>query len=267
MSEVPHGSAASHPVAAEVQAPDAVAIGPVRIVRLSRDAAIQRLLETIATRRRERIAFANAHGILLAMDEPVFADTLSRFLVLNDGIGAEIGARVLAGKGFPDNLNGTDFIPALLDKAPAGTRLYLLGAKPEIVERAADRFAANHANIDVCGWRDGYFADKDEPAVAAGINAARPDILLVAMGNPKQEFLIDRLFDHLDVPLAIGVGALFDFTAGEVVRAPSLLRRTGLEWVFRFLQEPRRLGKRYTSGVIRYLWKIALLKLRGRGGA
>ena len=268
MSGVPHSSASREPTEAPGTIdPDTVTIGPVRIARLSREAAIQRLLEDMSARRRERIAFANAHGILLAMDEPAFADTLSRFLVLNDGIGAEIGARVLAGKGFPDNLNGTDFVPALLDKAPAGTRLYLLGAKPEIVERAADRFAASHANIDVCGWHDGYFAKEDEPAIADAINSANPDILLVALGNPKQEYLIDRLFDRLEAPLAVGVGALFDFTAGEVVRAPSLLRRTGLEWVFRFLQEPRRLGRRYTSGVVRYLWKIALLKLRGRGGA
>lgn len=240
-----------------------VRIGPVELARLSREAAVALLLDHVARRQRCAVAFANAHGLLLAMDDAAYARTLSRFLVLNDGIGAEIGARVLSGTGFPDNLNGTDFIPALLAAAPAGTRLYLLGAHPHVVEKAATTFTDRYPAVEICGWRDGYFSPDDEAGIAAAINAASPDILLVAMGNPKQEYLIDRLFPHLEVPLALGVGALFDFTAGEVVRAPGTMRRFGLEWIFRFLQEPRRLGKRYTSGVVRYLWKILWLRLTG----
>ncbi|WP_417769470.1 WecB/TagA/CpsF family glycosyltransferase [Stappia sp.] len=241
----------------------AVRIGPVELARLSRETAVALLLDDVAQQRRRAVAFANAHGLLLAMDDAAYAETLSRFLVLNDGIGAEIGARVLSGTGFPDNLNGTDFVPALLAAAPAGTRVYLLGAHPHVVKKAAATFTARYPAIEICGWRDGYFSPDDEAGIVATINAARPDILLVAMGNPKQEYLIDRLFPRLDAPLALGVGALFDFTAGEVARAPGAMRRFGLEWIFRFLQEPRRLGRRYTSGVARYLWNILWLRLRG----
>ena len=242
---------------------ESVQIGPVAIARLGREAAIRRLLAVPGSGNRLAVAFANAHGLLLAMDDPAFAKTLSRFLVLNDGIGAEIGARLLSGTGFEDNLNGTDFVPALLDAAPAGTRVYLFGARPEVVEKAAGMFAARHPAIAVCGWRSGYFDEAELPQIVADINAARPDILLVAMGNPRQELLIDRLWADLDVPLALGVGALFDFTAGEVTRAPSFFRRNGLEWVYRLGQEPKRLGQRYTTGIIRYLWKILCLKLSG----
>lgn len=243
---------------------ESVQIGPVAVARLSREAAIRRLLAVPGSGSRLAVAFANAHGLLLAMDDPAFADALSRFLVLNDGIGAEIGARLLSGMGFEDNLNGTDFVPALLDAAPEGTRVYLFGARPEVVEKAAGMFAARHPAIAVCGWRSGYFGEDELPQIVAGINAARPDILLVAMGNPRQELLIDRLWDDLDVPLALGVGALFDFTAGEVTRAPSLMRSNGLEWVYRLGQEPKRLGQRYTTGILRYLWKILRLKLSGK---
>ncbi|QGZ35930.1 WecB/TagA/CpsF family glycosyltransferase [Stappia indica] len=243
---------------------ESVQIGPVAVARLSREAAIRRLLAVPGSGSRLAVAFANAHGLLLAMDDPAFADALSRFLVLNDGIGAEIGARLLSGTGFEDNLNGTDFVPALLDAAPVGTRVYLFGARPEVVEKAAGLFAARHPAIAVCGWRSGYFGEDELPQIVAGINAARPDILLVAMGNPRQELLIDRLWDDLDVPLALGVGALFDFTAGEVTRAPSLMRSNGLEWVYRLGQEPKRLGQRYTTGILRYLWKILRLKLSGK---
>lgn len=243
---------------------ESVQIGPVAIARLGREAAIHRLLAVPGSGSRLAVAFANAHGLLLAMDDPAFAKTLSRFLVLNDGIGAEIGARVLSGTGFEDNLNGTDFVPALLEAAPHGTRVFLFGARPEVVEKAAGIFAARHPAVCICGWRSGYFGEDEIPQIVTDINAARPDILLVAMGNPRQEFLIERLWADLTVPLALGVGALFDFTAGEVTRAPSVLRHNGLEWVYRLWQEPRRLGQRYTTGIIRYLWKILLLKLSGK---
>jgi len=241
-----------------------VTIGPVTLARMTQGEAVARLLACVAARRKTRVAFANAHCLLLAMDDPRIADTLSRFLVLNDGTGAEIGARLLTGAGFPDNLNGTDFVPALLAAAPAGTRLYLFGARPEVVARAATVFGEAHPQITVCGHRDGYFAPDETDDIVAGINAAQPDILLVAMGNPKQEQWIDAVSDRLDVPLALGVGALFDFTAGAVVRAPRAFRIVGMEWVFRFLQEPRRLGRRYTLGVVRYLWKIGRLWLAAR---
>ena len=243
---------------------ESVQIGPVAIARLGREAAIHRLLAVPGSGSRLAVAFANAHGLLLAMDDPAFAKTLSRFLVLNDGIGAEIGARILSGTGFEDNLNGTDFVPALLEAAPHGTRVYLFGARPEVVEKAAAIFAARHPAVCICGWRSGYFGEDEIPQIVADINAAHPDILLVAMGNPRQEFLIERLWADLTVPLALGVGALFDFTAGEVTRAPSVLRHNGLEWVYRLWQEPRRLGQRYTTGIIRYLWKILRLKLSGK---
>eukprot|EP00873_Tetraselmis_striata_P026159 jgi/Tetstr1/446423/TSEL_033965.t1 len=246
------------------QPPAQVRIGPVAVARLTQAQAIQELLAHVPDGPALRVAFANAHGLLLAMDDPKFAQTLDGFLVLNDGIGAEIGARLLTGEGFPDNLNGTDFVPALLAAAPSGTRVYLLGAKPEIVARAAEEFAAAYPGIVICGHRDGYFGPDAHAEIIAGINAAAPDILLVAMGNPKQEHLIETLAPSLDVPLMLGVGALFDFTAGEVARAPTAMRKYGLEWVFRFLQEPKRLGGRYTLGVVRYLWKIGGLWISSR---
>ncbi|WP_084649907.1 WecB/TagA/CpsF family glycosyltransferase [Stappia stellulata] len=246
----------ARPTEPATKTPPQVRIGPVSIARCTQREAIDRLLAHVPDGPALRVAFANAHGLLLAMDDPQFARTLDGFLVLNDGIGAEIGAKLLTGEGFPDNLNGTDFVPALLAAAPGGTRVYLLGAKPEIVARAAEKFAAAHPHILVCGHRDGYFGPDDHGEIVAEINTAAPDILLVAMGNPKQEYLIETLSPSLDVPLALGVGALFDFTAGEVVRAPGTMRRLGLEWVFRFAQEPKRLGGRYTLGVVRYLWKI-----------
>ncbi|MBL6430826.1 MAG: WecB/TagA/CpsF family glycosyltransferase [Alphaproteobacteria bacterium] len=174
------------------------------MARLTQAQAIQELLAHVPDGPALRVAFANAHGLLLAMDDPKFAQTLDGFLVLNDGIGAEIGARLLTGEGFPDNLNGTDFVPALLAAAPSGTRVYLLGAKPEIVARAAEEFAAAYPGIVICGHRDGYFGPDAHAEIVTGINAAAPDILLVAIGNPKQEHLIRDAGPALDVPLMLG---------------------------------------------------------------
>ena len=110
------------------------------------------------------------------------------------------------------------------------------------------------------GVRDGYFAHRDEEAVVAAIAAAEPDILLVAFGNPQQEMFIARHFDALRARTMFGVGALFDFTAGKVARAPNWVRRARLEWAFRLAQEPGRLVRRYTIETARFL--LAVLRLR-----
>jgi alpha-1,3-mannosyltransferase len=241
-----------------------MAIGPVRVARATREEAISFLVEALRADHRHLVAFANAHGLLMAMDDPAYAETLRNFLVLNDGIGAEIGARALYGQGFPDNLNGTDLIPAFLAAAPPDTRVFLLGAKQDIVECAAAIFAERYPHLVICGARDGYFSREDEEEIARDIADANTDILLVAMGNPLQEELIGRIFEQSAATLAFGVGALFDFTAGAAVRAPEALRASGMEWVYRLAREPRRLGRRYTTGVLRYLWKIACLTVRTR---
>lgn len=204
---------------------------------------------------RTRLAFLNAHTSNLAAADPSFRATLADFVVLNDGVGVDIASRWLHGARFPENLNGTDFVPAYL-KAARPARLFLLGASPGIAEAAAQKLLAAAPQHTLAGIRHGYFPPEQEAAIVAGIAAARPDILLVALGNPAQEMFIARHFEGLGCDLAIGVGALFDFLAGRVRRAPGWVRRLRAEWVWRLGLEPGRLWRRYLLGNSQFLWRL-----------
>jgi exopolysaccharide biosynthesis WecB/TagA/CpsF family protein len=211
-----------------------------------------------------RIAFLNAHLATIASSTPALQQALGDFLILNDGIGVEIASMLLYRRRFPDNLNGTDFVPTFLDNTRHNLRLYLLGAQPRVVERAVKVFSDRWPRHRVVGYHHGFFQSSEEQKLASEILALSPDVVLVAMGNPRQEWWVWR---HVPSACrcAIGVGALFDFLTGDAVRAPLWVRRLRLEWVHRLGYEPKRLWRRYLTGNVRFLVRVlsGLLK-RGR---
>lgn len=240
-----------------------LAIGPVGVSALTDDHALVSVQHALTQPGHLKLAFANSHLVNLAFEDPGLSGMLSCFLVLPDGIGVDLGARILYGQPFPANLNGTDFIPALLRSTVVPLRVGLLGARPGVADRAAEamrRFAPQHG-YTVCAH--GFFAAEDEPQVLTRLEAERLDLLLVAFGNPRQEQWIAGRLDHRHARVAAGVGALFDFLAGEVPRAPAWVRRMRLEWAFRLMQEPSRLWRRYVVGNPRFLARIMVQKWRG----
>jgi N-acetylglucosaminyldiphosphoundecaprenol N-acetyl-beta-D-mannosaminyltransferase len=169
----------------------------------------------------------------------------------------------LAGKLFNrnirQNVNGTDLFPELCAAAEKmGLSFYLLGGRAGIAERVAEWMTARHPRLRVAGWRDGYFSSGELPSVLAGIRASRAEILLVAMGAPTQEKWLRQNLPDTGARLGIGVGGLFDFYSGRMPRAPIWMREIGMEWVYRFLQEPERMWRRYLVGnavfLARVLW-------------
>jgi alpha-1,3-mannosyltransferase len=202
------------------------------------------------------VAFANAHTLNVAAENPAFRLALQNALVFNDGIGVDIAGRMLYGSSFPENLNGTDFVPNYLRRTQHRYHIFLLGAKPGIAERAAHRLSVVCPKHKVVGCRNGHF-DRDQVSeIADLIRCSKADVLLVAMGNPKQELFIQNHLAATGCALGIGVGALFDFLAGDVPRAPVWVQRWRLEWVYRLLQEPRRLAGRYLAGNPLFLMRI-----------
>src|SRR5262249_27251368 len=147
---------------------------------------------------------------------------------------------------FPENLNGSDFTPQLLACVPAGTRVFLYGAREPVVRMAAQVLEARFP-IVVAGWRDGYHRDTAE--IARDINEAKADLVLVALGNPIQEKWIAKFRPIITAPVLIAVGGYFDFAANQVPRAPLWIRKLRAEWLYRLSCEPRRLWRRYTIGV------------------
>jgi N-acetylglucosaminyldiphosphoundecaprenol N-acetyl-beta-D-mannosaminyltransferase len=176
-----------------------------------------------------------------------------------------VWASRLLGDPLPCRVAGIDLMEALFERAAAtGYRVYVLGASAEVLERAVARVRREYPTLEIAGYRDGYYADPEEPEVAAAITAAQADILFVAMSSPRKEYFLARYGQSLGVPFVMGVGGAIDVYAGLVRRAPVLLQRIGLEWLFRLLQEPRRLINRYTKTNTEFLMLLARELLRER---
>ena len=215
---------------------------------------IQAIDRTIAQRTPLRIAIANAHTINLAREAPDYRHLLRDFMVLNDGAGVNLASRWKYRKPFCENLNGTDFVPRLLAESTRSLRIFLVGARPWTVDEACRRLSRRYPRHRWMGYQHGYYGPADEETVCARIRATSPDLLLVALGNPLQEEWIARCAEKTGATVCIGVGAFFDFVAGQVPRAPLWIRQLKCEWIYRLLQEPRRLWRRYLIGNLVFLW-------------
>jgi N-acetylglucosaminyldiphosphoundecaprenol N-acetyl-beta-D-mannosaminyltransferase len=143
-----------------------------------------------------------------------------------------------------------------------GRRVFLLGARPGVPELVADWVAKNAPGVELAGLRNGYFTEEETDSVIGQIRDARTDLLLVAFGAPRQELWLANRLTETGAKVGIGVGGLFDFYSGRIPRAPAWMREIGMEWFFRFLQEPRRMWRRYFVGNVVFLWHA----WRRRGG-
>ena len=162
-------------------------------------------------------------------------------LVLPDGAGVVLGAKILKTP-LKQKVAGIEFAQNLLPiLAETGSRLYLLGSKPGVAELAAEKMLQKHPTLQICGMQDGYF--KDEEAVIAKINEAEADVLYVCLGAPKQEKFMQRHQADLKVKLMIGLGGTLDGIAGTVKRAPKWMIKLQLEWLYRLIKQPKRLGR------------------------
>jgi alpha-1,3-mannosyltransferase len=203
------------------------------------------------------VVFANAHTLNAMRRDLRVRDALRRSIVFNDGIGVDLASRVLFGKWFPANLNGTDFVPGYLRSTRNRYRIFLLGAKPGVADRAAEHLSRIAPRHEIVGSSHGYLTPQDATTIVATIRGLRADILLVAMGNPEQELWLMEHLSQTGCRLGFGVGALFDFMAGAVPRAPVWMRMARLEWLYRIILEPRRLWRRYLVGMPIFLLRVA----------
>jgi N-acetylglucosaminyldiphosphoundecaprenol N-acetyl-beta-D-mannosaminyltransferase len=168
----------------------------------------------------------------------------------------------LFGRPLRARVTGVDLMLALFARADERRyRVYLLGARPAVIDAVLERLRRDHPNIVIAGARDGYWLPEEEYLVVATIAAARPDILLVAISSPAKEQFIARWKDQLQTSFVMGVGGAFDVYAGRTRRAPRWVQRLGAEWLFRVAQEPRRMWRRYAADAIAFV-PILLRELR-----
>lgn len=255
---------------AEVSSPlaegrsEIVTLLDVPFARLAPAEAIARVRAMLRSDGRHHIVLANAHTLNCTAVDPAYRAVLQRAaLVLRDGVGVELAAK-LTGQRLEYNFVGTDFVPLLLAAVAAPrVRVFLYGGAAGVAPAAAEALQRFSPAIEIAGCDDGY---GDPEVTVERILAAAPDVLLVARGNPLQETWIDANLARLNVRLAIGVGALFDFLAGRVVRAPRWIRRMRMEWAYRLWLEPGRLWRRYLVGNVVFMSRIAISIVRDGQG-
>lgn len=231
--------------------PEELDVLGVRILDLPMAEALARLdalLEKPFDRARS-VFFVNASTLNLASEDFSYREVLNGAdYVFGDGTGVRWAARCIHGVQLRDNVNGTDLVPQLFANAAGrGYGYYLLGATPDAAARAAARAQELFPGWQLAGFRHGYFDRDEEAGIVDAINAARPQLLLVGMGNPRQEAFIARNLQRLTVPLCLGVGGLFTYWSGDLRRAPALVRRLGFEWLHLLVSQPHKF-RRYVIG-------------------
>ena len=228
----------------------------IQIDNLSMREAVEKVVFYRRQQYPQTICFVNVNTLNLAKHTNDLTDAVNDAnWVFPDGSGIRIAANCLNLQ-VRENVNGTDMLPKLCERAvAAGKRIFLLGSKPGIAESAADQLKQTHPGLEIAGTHHGYFNVNESSDVIEQINAAKTDILLIGFGSPIQEHWMQQNKVKLKVNSVLAVGGLFDFYSGQIPRAPLWLRRKGMEWIWRLLQEPRTKFHRYVIGNPIFLWR------------
>lgn len=198
----------------------------------------------------------NAEIVYAAMHSEEMMELINgAALVLSDGAGVVLGSKIL-GTPLKQKVAGVEFADHLMDVLIAkDKKLYLLGSKPGVAQMAAEKMLQKHPGLQICGMADGYF--KDENEVVEKVNAAGADVLFVCLGAPKQELFMKAHLEDLNVKMMIGLGGSLDSFAGTVKRAPRWMINLSLEWLYRLIKEPKRIGRmmQLPKFVLAVVWK------------
>lgn len=223
--------------------------------------AVERGVELSRTPGFHYVVTPNPELVMRAGKDERFRQALAGAeLTLADGVGVIYAARIL-GRPLQSRVPGIDFAAGVMERlAQTGGRLFLLGAKPGVAERAAENLRERYPGLQICGVHDGYFQDADP--VAEEIRASGADVIFVCLGAPKQENWMVEHGPATGAHLAVGLGGSLDVFAGVVQRAPEGWRKLGLEWLYRLIREPSRIGR--MAGLPLFLVQAAWARVRGR---
>jgi len=247
---------------------EAVRILDSRFDALDFAATVEAAFDLIRSGERGYVCTVNCAILMMMRSDPRLREFVENAaIVVADGIPI-VWASKLLGRPLPARVAGVELVDALVARAAAeGLGVYLLGARPDVIEHVVRTYRQRHPDLDLRGHADGYFAEDRFAERAKEVAASGARLLIVGMGVPRQERFLEQCWEELGVDLAIGVGGSFDVIAGLRKRAPRFLQSIGMEWSYRLLQEPRRLWKRYLVTNTQFVYHVAReLLTRGRRG-
>jgi N-acetylglucosaminyldiphosphoundecaprenol N-acetyl-beta-D-mannosaminyltransferase len=210
-------------------------------------------------------AVINVDKVVKVQGNPVLRQIINDCALVNvDGMPVVWASRLL-GTPLKERITGVDLFERLVMRGiERKWRIFLLGASEDVVTRVRRIYETKYPDILICGHHNGYWPADREAEVVRQIKQARPDLLFVAISSPKKEQFLACYQKYMEVPFAMGVGGAFDVVAGKVRRAPLWMQRHGLEWFYRFAQEPRRMFRRYFIEAPAFLWILAKEIVRTR---
>jgi len=239
------------------QRPHRVAVVNCGIDALTFSETLTEVERLIQARRPVQHCVVNASKTVLMEGDARLREIVSSCALVNADGQSLVWASQILGRPVPERVTGIDVFTALLGlAADRGYGVFFLGATSEVLEDAVARARREHPSLPICGWHHGFWGATDDDELVAHVRAAQPDILFVALPSPRKEYWLAERLEKLDVPFSMGVGGSFDVYAGRVKRAPLWMRRSGLEWAYRFWQEPLRMWRRYLLGNLKFVYLV-----------
>ena len=191
----------------------------------------------------------NALKVNLMRDDAKLREIVNACPLINADGASIVWAAKKLGVPLKERVAGIDLFENLVKIASEkGYKIYLFGAKEEVVTKVKEIYEKQYPQLQIVGYRNGYFTEEDEPQIVADMATSGADMMFVAFSSPKKEFWVNKYINQLNIPFVMGVGGSFDVVAGVTDRAPKWMQKCGLEWFYRFIQEPRRLWNRYIVG-------------------
>lgn len=235
---------------------------------LSMEESIACVEEIIKSRVPTQHVVINASKINLMNQDPELAEIVNECPLINADGSSIVWAAKQLGVPLKERVTGCDMFQELVSlAAKKGYSIYLFGAQEEIVLEVKRIFEEKFPSLRVAGYRNGYFAEEDELGIVAEMAASGADMMFVAFSSPKKEYWVHKYLNQLSIPFVMGVGGSFDIVAGKTMRAPEWLQRVGLEWLYRFAQEPKRMWRRYVIGNTKFIAYTYKCKRQQKKGA
>lgn len=221
---------------------------------LSMEETIAYVEQIIASKKPTQHVVINASKINLMNEDSELKDIVNECPLINADGSSIVWAAKKLGVPLHERVTGCDLFQELIKVAAnKGYKVYLFGAREEVVLEVKRIFEEKYPTLQITGYRNGYFTEADESEIVNDMASSGADMMFVAFSSPKKEYWVHKYLDQLNIPFVMGVGGSFDIVAGKTTRAPKWIQKIGMEWFYRFIQEPRRMWRRYIIGNAKFI--------------
>lgn len=224
------------------------------VASITMNETLDQIEKIIDTRTLTQHVVINAGKVVLMENDEKLRRIVAECPIINADGQSIVWASRFLGNPLPERVAGIDLMEELIKiSSRKGYGIYFFGAKEEVVQDVISHYKKKYPDLKVCGYRNGYFKDSDIPQITRDMRESNADILFVAFSSPKKEYWLADNINEINIPFCMGVGGSFDVVSGTTKRAPRWMQKIGLEWFYRFLQEPKRMWKRYLVGNSRFI--------------